>query len=267
MLWLYENKADSLGTWSSVNTSDPSFPPSNLQNFLAAKVWRSGTTSALEQLLLDLGATTTPAVKWYLVIHAHNWADVVTGDVTIEGHTSNTWTSPTFTDTIPAAEWGGGTAFLEIPAVSAGLRWWRISMTKTGATAKLQIGRISLGPGALTADDGTPDMAGLERTWAEQVNRESGILGQVYAEQRAQFWRIKGKVTAMTETTAAALRPIWQACGTWKPFFILINPEGWPTDTWGTPYYVRLAAPPTEPLRGYGAGYLWDVPLSWEQQL
>lgn len=267
MLWMYDNKADTLGTWTSVNTSDPSFPPANLQNFLAAKVWRSGAAVATERLLLDLGAATAPAAKWYLVLHAHNFSDVLTGDVTVEGHTSNSWGSPTFTDTIPAAEWGGGTAFLEIPAVSAGLRWWRISMVKTNAADVLQIGRASLGPGYLSDDSGDPDLPSLERAWAELVNRDASVLGQVYAEQRAQFWRIKGKVTAMPEATAAALRTIWQTVGTWKPFFIMVYPTGWPTDTWGVPYYVHLAAPPTEPLRGYGAGYLWDVPFSFEEQL
>ncbi len=276
MKWLNDNRADAVGTWTSVNTSDPYFPPANLQNFLTAKVWRSGVAIAQERLLLDLGSTTAPGVDWHLILHGHNFDQVVSGAATIlvEGHTSNSWGSPSFSHAIAAASWGvtvagNGTAFLLIPASATGpgLRWWRISMLKNNATDLLQIGRAYIGPALDVGEPGQPDQNGLTRAYAELVNKDSSILGQVYTEQRAQFLRISGKVSVMTEATLDSLRAIWRLVGTWKPLFIIVVPEDWPTGTWSKPYYVRLGAPPQEQLKDYGASYQWDVPLSFEEQL
>lgn len=274
MLWMTVNNADT-GTWTSTNTSDPYFPVANLQNFLAAKVWKSGVAVAQERLTLDLGAGSSPAVKWYLNIHNHNFNAIVSGaaSITVEGNATNAWGAPTFSDTIPLAEWGVnaatgyGTAFLEIAAAYAGLRYWRISILKNNTTDVLQIGRISLGAGLDTGDAGDPDFGSFARAYAELVNKDSSILGQVYSEQRNQFTRLKGKVSVTPEATAALLRVIWPYVGTWRPFFIQVLPTGWPSDTLSKPYYMRLASPMEEQLQAYGAGYLWNLPLSFEEQL
>lgn len=274
MLWMYDNKADS-GTWTSVNTSDPYYPPANLQNFLMAKVWRSGVAVATERLVLDLGAATAPGVKWYLNLGGHNFNSICSGaaSILVEGHTSNSWGTPTFSTTIPAAQWGvnaatgNGVAFLEISSTYAGLRWWRISMVKNNATDLLQIGRASIGPGVDTGVVGDPDLNSVARAFAELANKDVSIGGQVYAEQRAQFIRLKGKISATPEATAALLRVIWPTIGTWKPFFLQMVPADWPTGTLSLSYYVRLATNIEEQVAAYGAGYLWNIPLSFEEQL
>lgn len=272
MLWMYDNKAQA-GTWTSQNGSDPQFLVSNLQNFLAAKVWKSTATLPTERLTLDLGATTTPAVKWYLNLHANNFADVLQGDIVVEGNATNVWTSPTFSDVIPAAEWGTNqatgnkTAFLEIGSAFAGLRYWRITMVKNNGTDILQIGIGYLGPGLDTGDAGDPEFGSFGRTFAELVNKDSSILGQVYAEQRANFNRLRGRIPVTPEATEALLRVIWPFVGTWRPFFLQVRPDAWPTDTLSVPFYVRMTTPVDENLAGYGAGYLWTLALAFEEQL
>jgi hypothetical protein len=265
MLWMTRNLAD-LGTWASVEGSDPYYPVANIQHEQTYKVWKSLGAAATEKLRLSLGAEYAELDDKItrVIIHGHNFDS--TWSVKVEAGNDNTFASFVYdSGALDPSDYPDGTIFLSIPADEAmqPYQYIQITITKPAASSIAQVGRVYVGEAYDAGVDGRPDYTGVSRERVDPSPVSYSPGHQRFVERKAQFDMVALDFSYMPEAVIDQLRDIYYSLGKGTPFFLQIDPTG----TLNRAYYMGFASNFPEKVVAYGSDYYWDHRLSLEQQL
>lgn len=264
MLWLTQNILNKTGASLAASSSNVYFPSSNILTPLACDVWRSKGLSATETLTITFDTTYVNDANnpLYIVLSGHNMASVLASApvATMLGTSTPTYNlTPYINDP---------TVVFKITSAVVNLGAVLLTFTKNNAADILQMGKIYIGYGVETGNQGTPVMGGLDRSFGARVNVDYSILGQKYAEARSVNWAASLSIPLIGETMEAFQRTVFGTFGTYTPFWLVVNNvDGYSNGELGIPRYCSLSSQPAESLIDYGNEYQWSVTLDLEQQL
>jgi hypothetical protein len=223
-------------------------PVENLANELRTKVWRTGTSTAAENVVIDLGSAQA-ATCVILLDHNLTASDSA---IALEANSADSWGAPAFSQALtrvagPISAWFASQSY----------RYWRLKFTKSAAGQTRDIGRLFLGtyyegPTASSFDIKPQDLSKLGRS----------IGGQNYADARSIYDVIDLGFEVLEKAQYQSLREIADAVGTHTSFFVSVNHDEEPED-WL--YYVKMKG-----LSGYKAKLstiYWDSDMDLEEQL
>jgi hypothetical protein len=226
----------------------------NVADPRAAKIWRTGTSSANESITFDLGASNSALGA---IIFAHSLAF---GDSAIELHKS----SDNFVAndvTVGTFAWSSGPMILTFGLSSA--RYWRIQFTKSSAGVSRDIGRIFIGNYA-DMDSVVWDGFKIKPNDLSQTQRSEG--GQTYSNIRPQFRTIKID-NWLYAGECITLKILTDRVGSHTAFFCQADPDA--TDESGELFYVKFREPPNRDSAGLDVdgNLAWEASMELEEQL
>jgi hypothetical protein len=128
------------GIWVA-STQQPTLPATNLSTANRNRVWRSAATTA------QWARVALPSAKAIDGVALVGGNLTASATITIRGHTSDSWGSPAFTDTLtPWVATRTGVLF-KMFATTQTYQYWRIEMSDAAnPDGHLQVGVVALGP-------------------------------------------------------------------------------------------------------------------------
>ena len=252
MRLFYNNLIDASGVVITETSEVSTLPSSNVVHELRGKVWRTGTSVALEAIVFDL--LTAQAVTACIILD-HT---ITSGDslIKIQGHTSDSWGSPSFSQTITYAADIITTVF-----ASQTYRYWRFTFTKSAAGVSRDVGRIFLG--TYVEPDEDPDYDGYQESAEDQSRRQVTLGGQEYTELLDGYLMLKGDFTHITNTNKGLLKTYAQTVRQAVSHFIQVST----TSPWDGVYYVKLRNAPKFKAAALETNPVWNTSLEWKEQL
>lgn len=251
----YSNQIDLAGVTFTPTTYDVAYPPQNLANEHRSFPWKTGTTVASENVVIDLGSAKA-ITSVILLDHTLTSGDT---NIKLEGNSTNSWGAPAFTQ---ALTWTSG----PIAAIfgSQSLRYWRLSFTKSSAGEQRAIGRLFLGT-YYTTTEGAEDMK-LKPVDLSQSQMTEG--GQSYSDAQGHYRAYEVNFSAIATATKDSLETFTDYTGTHTAFFFQVEE----TSSYAkfTEYvYGKLQKLPEWSPHGFDStGALgWDVTLEMQEQL
>lgn len=226
----------------------------NLQTTQLGVVWLTGTSTAAETVVADLGSA--KAVQGFALL-GH---DLVAGDslLKIQGHTADSWGSPAFSQDIT---WRAG-SLLEVFSAAQTYRYWRLCFTKTSAGVARQAGRLYLGPAytcpLMTAGD---FRIGLDD--GSSVRRTAG--GQLWSDEQARLRTLRCGWRHASEAFRTELQALALWGGASKPWVFAGDPTTYPVE-WSL-YGTLSGSFEARYDRWTGADPLWDLGLEMTEAL
>lgn len=238
--FLYESVLDVTATSDGLVTISASsaasgLPAANVQDPLIRKVYRT-TGISTEFLRWDLGS---PQTIRQFFIGNHNFTKTAT--VTIAGHTSDNFTSPSFNATLTIATDAFGATIPKINtffATAQTYRHWRLKMIDTAnPSAGLEIGRVMGG----SPFDPRRNLS--DRFIKKTIDPSRGVQ----TAGRQGYWRLKKKYQELSarmsfqdRTDLDDLEAFYRRVGMHSPFVIALQPETLPTKD---SFYVQFSQP------------------------
>ena len=222
-------------------------PDDNAVQAFVARVWRT-TGDTAEWIKFDLGS----AKKITMVaIFGHNLTSGAT--VTIEAHTSDSWTTPAYSATIT---WH---AQALVKFLDQTYRWWRITFADAANTdGYIEIGRICAGeyvePDVNVSEDVT-------RTVADPSNAEEAEGRQGWYYEKPQYRTMAVKFTGIARAQQDQLETMFEEVGNTRPLVFALDPDNYPADD---TIYCVLKTPLAVALGALGYG---DVGLTFEEKV
>lgn len=252
MRFWYSNNIDSASVAITASSAPDALPPSNVAHEFRSRKWRTLGTVAAEWIVFDL-VSAVAATSVIILDH-----DLTAGDslIKIEAHTSNSWGSPAFSQTLTYA---AGT--ISATFASQSYRWWRVSFTKSASSEIRNIGRIYIGTYYDTTEQ--PDYDGFTETTEDLTTIQTSRGGQTYADQRSQFKMLSVDFSRVNNTQAAQLLTIFEAVGQFRSFYVQIETTPALTKIW----YVKRTDKHKRKVSGFDSSYLWDFKLEFSEQL
>jgi len=253
MRLFYSNLID-LGVGTITGSSAvATLPAANVAHEFRAKVWRTGTSTAAESIVFDLASAQT-VTAFIALDHTLTASDTL---IKIQGHTSDSWGSPAFTQVLGYAAGPIAAVFL-----ARTYRYWRFTFTKSSAGVSRDIGRIFLGTHYETAEQ--PDYAGYGETVEDNTQLVKSVGGQTYADAQASYRVIKVDFSDTPQAQSAALAALIAYVGRSKSFFVQIDTSA-PLDEI---LYVKLSHAFARKVSAWDAEFHWDIKgLEFEEQL
>lgn len=232
------------------------FPASNLRNPQRTKVWRSGTTAALEWTVFDLGSA--QAVTACILLN-HT---LLAGDslIKIQGNASDSWGAPSFSQTLT---WSAG--IIAATFASQSFRYWRLTYTKASAGVTRDLGRLFLGIYYTPTDP--PDWAGHKRRADSLDLKARGPYGQTFGENRGEQRRPELEWSFIPHAQKIALAAMATALGTVVPFFIQVDETATAGDELSEYQYVLFRDKPQFDDAGFADETKWDTRWNLEESL
>lgn len=247
----YNNVIDATGVTFTESSEQTDLPSSNVATDLPSQVWRTGTSTALETLVIDLGSASTVTS---CIIHNHT---LTAGDslIKIQGNATDSWGSPSVDETLTYA----ATTLYKVFTGGA-YRYWRFTFTKASAGVTRDIGRIFLG--AYVAPSKEPNRNGYKRKTVDRSLEQRTLGGQTYTWRRDSYRAPSLDFSSLDATQAAQLDALEAAVGTHKPWFFYLS------GIHDTPIYCKLGSLFDPKVSGGVDGaYRWDYTLSLEEQI
>lgn len=249
--FMYSNLIDS--STLTASSSSSTLPVNNLKNAQKTKVWRTGTSTAAEYVVIDLGSA--KAVTCVILLN-HNLT-ASDSAIALEGNTADSWGAPAFTQSLSRVA-GPISAFF----ASQSYRYWRVKFTKASAGQTRDIGRIFLGTYYELSQNSTPEGLTIGQNDLSEVSRSSG--GQSYADIKSIYQDIDLSIRAMPHAQHEQLKIIGNAVGVHTPFFFAIDYDTEPED-WLL--YVRFKKLQTYSANVVGTTFYWDANIQLEEML
>jgi hypothetical protein len=248
----YNNLIDAAGVVITPSSEVSTLPAENVAHEFRKRVWRTGTSTAAENVVFDL-LTAQAVTAVILLDHTLTSGD---SSIILEGNTADSWGAPAFTTTLTYAA-----DIISKTFASQSYRYWRMKFTKTAAGVTRDIGRIFIGTYDETAED--PDYDGLDVTEDDNGRSQSTIGGQEYNERQDAFRIISCKFTHISQTMkdqiVAYVRTVRQSL----PHFVQVAT----VSPFNTIYYVRLRNGPKFGVRAMDSSAVWDCSLEFKEQL
>lgn len=253
---MWQNLIDVAGVTFTPTSEVAGLPASNLAHDLRTKVWRTGTSVAAENVVIDLGVAQS-ATCVILLDH-----DLTAGDsaIALEANSADAWGAPPFSQVLTRVA-GPISAFF----TSASYRYWRLKFTKSAAGQTRQIGRLFIGPHYEC--ERNPQADGFSIKAEDLSVHGKSIGGQRFSDARAQFDTVNLSFNHLSVAQADQFRALEAYCGEFRPFFVSLDHDEEPED-WL--YYVALKGLATAravSVGGNGLPFKWDMDLTLEEQL
>lgn len=254
MRLFYNNWIDYAATAISAVSEASGFPAYNVANGQRTWIYRTGTTSALEAIVFDLGAAKAVA-SVVLLDHTLTAGDTL---IKLQGNTSATWGAPAFETTLTWAADVISKVF-----ASQTYQHWRVTFTKSAAGQSRDIGRIFLGTYFEPVD--TADYNGYERDGDDLslLGRSAG--GQDYAEARKQPRMLKLTFDRSPDADKLGFVALAALCGVHTSFFLQVDPLG--TGELVELVYGKLTDLPKWRVAAFDGGYYWSGQVTFRESL
>lgn len=213
MRLFYGNNIDAAGVTFTAATYDSAFPPANLANELRGKPYRTGSTQAAENVVIDLGSAAA-ATAVILLDHTLTNADTL---IKLEANSSNSWGAPPFTQ---ALSWASGPISAVFGSVS--YRYWRLSFTKSAAGEQRDIGRLFVGT-YFQPDDAPEDVDAPEEDLSKKKRSDGG---QLYSDVVDSFRVKQFEFSGISTTQKDSFRTFHRRVKTHTSFFLQTDQSG-----------------------------------------
>ena len=259
------------GAGITASTQNPYFPVSNiLGSPLACATWRSLTeNTGTETLSIDLNGT-------QVVANFPNGIDVLIDYWNAASACSSvTWTlyngaSIVSTDTVTLSGSAAGPGWFNLTTgnMGSGVTSLLLTFTRTGGPNYIEMGKVLVGARLDSTIQVSPDHGNFTRTFGEHKNSSQSVLGQNFSEKLAIYWQGNLSIPYAPEPIQNLIRTqIFEALGTFSPFWVIIVPGDSSTSELGFPRYVKMTSVPTEKEVAYGSYYVWGISFNLEKQL
>lgn len=248
----YTNRIDASGVVITGSSAISTLPASNVAHEFREKPWRTGTSTALEAVVFDLGAAATVLA---CIIFDHT---LTAGDslIKVQGNTADSWGAPAFEQALTYSSGPISAVF-----ASQNYRYWRVTFTKSAAGQQRDIGRIFLGPYYDVEED--PDYQGYTRDREDLSRKQRALGGQTFTELLPQFERLKLAFSHISTTMQTSLRTYVSAVGQSVAHFVQVSTSS-PFDDI---LYVKLARAWSAKAAAMDTSPVWDTSLEYEEQL
>jgi hypothetical protein len=229
---------------------------SNVAHEFKTKVWRTGTSSAAESIVLDL-LSAKAATSLILFAHTLTGSDT---SLELRGSTDNFAASDVLVATLAYA---AGT--IKATFSTATYRYWKVKFTKSAAGESRDIGRIFLGTYYETTIQ--PDWDGLKIMPKDLSVKGRTSGGQTYTERRSQYRMPSVDFSGVSTTMKDAVKTITDAVGTHTSFFIQVDPNG--TSEAAEIFYVKFVDAVGRKADGISSDgdISWDLKMDFEEML
>lgn len=252
MRLFYTNRIDATGVVITATSEVTTLPASNVVHEFREKVWRTGTSVALEAVVFDLGSAL--AVTGVILLdHTLTSGDSL---IKLQGHTSDSWGAPAFSQTLTYAA-----DIIAAVFSTQSYRYWRVTFTKASAGVSRDIGRIFIGTYHETEE--APDYDGLNITQDDLSREQTTLGGQVYTELQDEFRIVRCDFSMISQTMRDAIGTYVTAVKQSVAHFIQVASSS-PFD--GV-YYVKLRTAPKFGVKAMDTSAVWDTTLEWKEQL
>jgi hypothetical protein len=252
MRFFYDNLIDASGVAFTASSAHTNLPATNVANEHRKRVWRTGTSTAAETLVIDLGSAQS-VTSIILLDHTLTAADTL---IKIQGHTSDSWGAPDVNETLT---WASRT--ISKTFSSATKRYWRLIFTKSAAGETRDIGRIFLGTYYDTTEQ--PDYDGYDDSLNDPSRKSKSLAGQTYVDVLEKFGSLSVAFSDVGNTQVESLKTIFESVGQSVSFFVQAQTTSPLNDIW----YVKATRPFERDVSGFDSNYLWNVKLELEEQL
>jgi hypothetical protein len=253
MRLFYANKIDLSGVVFTPTSEQATLPVENLANEFRRKVWRTGTSTATERVVIDLGAATAITAV-ILLDHTLTAAD---SNILLEAHTSDSWGAPSFSQALTYAADVIGLTF-----ASQNYRYWRLSFTKSAAGETRDIGRLFLGPYVELEE--APDYSGYGDEVMDLSSKIKSDAGQTYTDLRDSYRMLRYQFSQTPQTMSVVLKTFVDYVGQHTSFFVQTETSS-PLNEY---IYVKLNTAWGRQVTGIDSQYFWDFKeMEMEEQL
>ncbi len=253
MRFFYNNLVDGVVTMTPTSEV-ATLPVENIANEARTLPWRTGTSTATERVVIDLGAAAA-ATSIILLDHTLTAGDSA---ITLEAHTSDAWGAPSFTTTLTYA------ADIIVKVFSSqSFRYWRLSFTKSSAGEPRDIGRVFLGVYYETAEQ--PDYDGYKDELVDLSESEDTPSGQTYTDLRDKFRIFTCDFSRISQTEIVYVRAFADYVGTSVSFFQQVDPNG--SAPLNECVYVKLRKNIKPDVAGMDADLTWNFSVESKEQL
>lgn len=233
--FLYRTVMD--GATLTYNSQASALPATNLQNEIVRRPWRTAGITQQAWVVYDLGTATLVNCAG---IFGHNLR--ATAAITLQGHASDSWGSPTFNVALTIITDPDGVVHEKAMTLAQGtFRYWRLAIQDPGSVATYwEIGRLMAGNAFTPSVPYT-----LEDPQRVQV--DPSILDmtegqQAYSRLRTQYGRYRMRFENLERTDQDAFLALFRNRGQVKPLMAVLDP----TDAHTTPrdtIYGRMTMP------------------------
>lgn len=252
MRFFYNNLIDASGVAFTASSEVSTLPGSNIADEFRARPWRTGTSSAAENIVIDLGSAQAVTA---VILLDHTLTSGDSG-ITLEANSSNAWGAPAFTQSLT---WATGTIVATFSTQT--YRYWRIKFTKSSAAQSRDIGRVFLGTYLEPTD--SPDYDGYSEELDDLSRSMTTRTGQTWVDEQPQFSVINLSLSRFGQTDVDNIKTMFRAVGKSKSFFVQVQTSSPLNDYW----YVKFRRSYSRDVAAYDGGFKWDFPLEMEEQL
>lgn len=209
------NLALSLSTTITASNEDANFPASNITDPRTTKVWKS--TSGTANIVLDFGSAL--AVDTILVIPSSLTSPAFGYDsITIEAHTSDVWTSPSFSTSLtPNSTFGFG--FKEFTAET--YRYWRL--TYTVSSGNIEVSKLFIGSATTLTTNG------IDFGWSFHEEDRSRVTenryGQRFVDVINDQKAIAASIKTMNKAELDIVANMFNSHNAGQPLWIVIDTQ------------------------------------------
>ena len=251
----YGNRVFDSGVTATASSENELLQAENLLRESRAKIWRTGTSTAAESVVFNL--QTAGATIADVIIDGYD-SDLAGAVVKIEANASDSWGSPSVSETISSSKFSFGLpAVHELPS-AVSYQYWRLSVTKASAGVAADVGHIYLGSKADLNE--WPDHDGVAHGVADlsEVQMSRGGTSFVDERPRVREWTVP---FSMITATKAQLDNLALDGALHEPFWMHLTDVAGDT-TLSEYVYVRNRSVPRFLNKSYtGSAWVWDVEL------
>jgi hypothetical protein len=231
--------------------ADGGFTAASILGFSTASHLTGAATYTADSLKLhtgewikwDLGVAGNP--KAFIAIGTRNEALKLSSNATVklQGSTTDSWTSPEYSQTLTITDYGLG-VFSSTGLHTSGLRYWRLSIVDTAnAYGYVEMAKCYLGE-AVIPTTGAVQFP-LNSTLVDYGERTIAKSGNVYYDVAALTEILEMNWSFLTKSEKEELEDFVRTVGLSTPFFVCLDPdENFSTDLERYVKYVRFDDPP-----------------------
>lgn len=262
MRFFWDNFIDLATTTITSETQALTLPDDNVAHQHKKKVYRTGlglvtgVESATEWIKFDLGSA--KAIDGFALLN--HTLDGTETAVNIEGHASDDFGTPTFSEAVTVTS---DPAFNKFSSAQS-FRWWRFEFTKASAGTARDLGRIFLGDVYDATED--PDAKGYADEVVEKSITKKSIDGQSYTYIKDEYDKIKTTFKSISLAQAIKFKTIFDSLGNHTPLLIQVNPSV-SDGVREVMHYVKFVKGLKRKVSSYTDELKWDVALEFEEQL
>ena len=228
-------------------------PVENVTDARPGNVWETGTSSATETIVFDLGSAQTISAIGF-VRPPDKFESVTNFD--LEANSSDSWGTPAFTHSGI-----NGAVKTSVETFTGQIyRYWRVTFDKNASSDANQIGRLALGVQDASVSQAI-DFEGFSEQYIDQTSTVQAEGGS-YSDQRymRRVWTVP--ISDISNSDKQNIDTQFEALGKHTPFWIQYDATELPN--W---HYVKFQEAPQFENTGHdGTALIWSVTLRFAEE-